>query len=111
MEEYNDELLVIYKKGSDMVYPIKKMIEGSKNLVSRMLNRELIIDIIGDYHILYTTSTDIETIIRELRIECMGEEIEGHGSTVSKVKPSTEIQTLFDNMDKENKCEINSVSV
>ena len=68
----NNELLVIYRKGSDMSFPISNIFE-SRNMRNGLINRTFIIDTIGDYNVIYSMDTDIENIMDLLKKECMGE--------------------------------------
>lgn len=75
MEENND-LLIVYKKGSDISYVISKMLDGN-GMKQRVVNREIIFDTIGsgEYNIICSDVTDIEKITTQLTKECLGTSI------------------------------------
>lgn len=81
----NKELLVIYRKKSYLTYSISRIFETG-TMRSGLINRFFMVNTIGDYNMIYSRDTDIETIIKELKIECMGEEIEDDGGKDEQVK-------------------------
>ena len=69
------ELLIIYKKDSDMSVPITNMIKNS-GITGKIVNREIIIDSVGEYNMIYSMDTNIQSIINLLSRDLYGLSIE-----------------------------------
>ena len=70
IRDEDNELLILYR-GSNISSDITGMINRSQ-LTSKIVNREVILDTVGKYNLIYTVHTDIETICDLLTRECMG---------------------------------------
>jgi len=114
IEEKNSELLVICRKAnSAMSIPICKLFINNMNMLHRLITRDIIVDTLGPYTMLYSKDVDIENVITQLRIECLGEEVQKkmhrqnneQVSTEVSTKKSIDIQTLFDQLERENPTE------
>jgi hypothetical protein len=66
-----NELLIVYKKGSEMEKVISSMLEGSY-MKEKMVNKQIIFDTIGDYTMIGSDETDIVKITNTLKKECLG---------------------------------------
>lgn len=70
MTDEDNELLILYK-GRDITSNITGMINRSE-LTDKIVSRKVIVDTVGEYNMIYTVHTDIETICDLLTRECMG---------------------------------------
>lgn len=70
MKDEDNELLILYR-GSSISSDITGMVNRSQ-MTDKIVNRKVIVDTVGEYNLLYTVHTDIETICDLLTRECMG---------------------------------------
>lgn len=70
LTDEDNQLLIIYK-GKNVSSHITGMINRS-GMTDKIVNRKMIFDVVGDYSVLYTDQTNIETICDGLLREVMG---------------------------------------
>jgi len=68
----NNDLLIVYKKNSEMSSVISQMMED-KEMKQRIVNKKIYTDTLGDYSMIYSDDTNIEDITDTLKKECLGE--------------------------------------
>lgn len=74
MDNNDNELLIIYKKNSMFSHYLKKLFDEPGDFIKKgIINREIIIDTIGDdYNVVYSVKLDIEKVTDLLTQECLG---------------------------------------
>ena len=67
----NNELLVIYGKDTGLSFQLSRIFE-SRNMRNLLITRNILIDTVGSYNLIYTRDTDIQSITDLLTRECLG---------------------------------------
>lgn len=69
----NNELLMVFKKESDISFMISEMLVG-RGMRQKIVDRKILFDSLGgdEYVLVSSTDTDIERIINLLSKECLG---------------------------------------
>ena len=68
----NNDLLIVYKKGSEMSKVISSMLDGNW-MKEKIIKKQIIFDTIGQYSMIGSDETDIVNITNTLKKECLGE--------------------------------------
>lgn len=88
MRDEDNELLILYR-GSNISSDITGMVNRSQ-MTDKIVNRKVIVDTVGEYNLIYTVHTDIETICDLLTRECMG-------YSIRELKNNQKTEHLSDN--------------
>jgi len=88
----NNELLVIYGKDTGLSFQLSRIFEG-RNMRNLLITRNILIDTVGSYNLIYTRDTDIQSITDLLTRECLGYSIYGRKENSVETELSKPIET------------------